>query len=154
MKIRILIFVVIFFLIFCGTKIYAQNQYLVDSLTNKLKTANENQKLEILNKLGSEYLMNLPVKALEYYFEALETANADNNKKEQADSYTKIGQAYAYSFNLEKSINYFRKSLILYLKLNDSSGISNAYNNIGAIYSYFGEYQKSFQNFQKSSICS
>ncbi|MCD4795200.1 MAG: tetratricopeptide repeat protein [Bacteroidales bacterium] len=152
MKIRILKFAVICFLTFYGTKINAQNQYLVDSLTNKLKTATENQKLKILNELGNEYLMNLPVKALEYYFQALEIANADNNKKEQAATYTKIGQAYAYSVNLEKSIDYFRKSLALYLELNDSSGISHAYNNIGAIYSHFGEYQKSFQNYQKSII--
>ncbi|ETO33387.1 hypothetical protein RFI_03719 [Reticulomyxa filosa] len=69
-----------------------------------------------------------------------------------AESYLWLGRAYDEKEEYDKSIEYYEKSLKIYLdKLgHDNTDVSTLYNNLGLVYYNKGEYDKSMEYHEKS----
>lgn len=81
-------------------------------------------------------------------------------KKDTATLLNNIGYIYGQpkfsNYNLEESLYYLNKSLIIQLEISDKSGIATSYNNIGFIYSKkkfkYYSHEKSLNFYKKSLI--
>ncbi len=127
----------------------------IDSLENKLKNANNKEKIAILNALFDTYISSSPEKSKKYAIQLLKLA-IKKNKKEQATALNNIGLSFFYQANYKKALEYYQKALKLNEELVNSSndalaksgkqGISCTLTNIGIIYHNWGNYEKALEN--------
>jgi tetratricopeptide (TPR) repeat protein len=97
-------------------------------------------------------------KALEHLITSLKIIETDFEKKEdtvlnaQRLSFitNNIGVFYQRLNNTDKALEYYKYSLELKTKLNDSLGVANTLNNIGLIYSTKGEFDKAMSYYNRS----
>ena len=73
-------------------------------------------------------------KALEYLLKSKEIFFKINRLNEYAEVIRNIGETYRASGNLNESINELHEAQILFLKINDSIGLSKTYNRLAATY--------------------
>jgi len=83
-------------------------------------------------------------KALAYYQRSLEIDSARGDQLGIALNYNNIGIVYRYidSKNSARVLDYYRKALAMYTKLNDKKGIANMLCNMAIMYMENGEIQK------------
>ena len=126
------VFVLILIVAFKGL---GSDQQLIDSLKIELlKTDNEKRKVDLLIKIGRLYSISDFERSKEYLQEALEESIMINYKLGVADAYFYTAKAYASNKLSEEAIDFFRKSIEAYKKLNDNDRIASINNNIGIIY--------------------
>lgn len=89
-------------------------------------------------------------KSSEYYFKALEIADANNYSGQKASIFNGIAVLYAIQKEFDKALTYYTKSLDLYKSLNNLNGQSSIYNNIGLIHMDLGESEKALKYFFKA----
>ncbi len=97
-------------------------------------------------------------KALEHLINSLKIIETRYEKKEdtmmnaQRLSFitNNIGVFYQRLNNTDKALEYYKYSLELKTKLNDSLGVANSLNNIGLIYGTKGEFDKAMSYYNKS----
>lgn len=89
-------------------------------------------------------------KSSEYYFKALEIADANNYSGQKASIFNGIAVLYAIQKEFDKALTYYTKSLDLYKSLNNLNGQSSIYNNIGLIHIDLGESEKALKYFFKA----
>ncbi|MBE9467331.1 MAG: tetratricopeptide repeat protein [Bacteroidetes bacterium] len=105
-----------------------------------------------LNNIGGIYsTLNLFDKSLDYYEEALKINKEIGNKLGIGNSYQCIGLIFLNKkINFQKSLFFFKKSLIIYTKINNYEGQISVLNSIGCYYKRTKDYKKAIEYFTKS----
>ncbi|MGC3944026.1 MAG: tetratricopeptide repeat protein [Chryseolinea sp.] len=112
-----------------------------DSLTSLLDSVRNERRVKTLNLLSGEYVDSDPVKAFGYAREALNLASEIGDRRGLAAAYNNLGVLYKAQGALDKSLEYYMKSLHIYdtLQLKDSVvlklGVASIKNNMANIYS-------------------
>ncbi|MCJ8210930.1 tetratricopeptide repeat protein [Mucilaginibacter sp. RS28] len=91
-----------------------------------------------------------PEKAIDNYLNALSYFQRDNNLSGQAKVYNNIGNLYRDS-DFGESLEYFRKSLKIALKINDENLIASLYLNIGNVYYRQKDFYEALKYYNKSN---
>ncbi|MEO8412587.1 MAG: tetratricopeptide repeat protein [Ginsengibacter sp.] len=101
------------------------------------------------NKGASYESRNSDSLALFYYNKALEVYQELHKEKEQAVLLYNMGLIYQKS-NFYTALEYHRRALILFEKLNDTENIANCLRSIGVDHQYLSQYPKALQYLQKA----
>jgi len=140
---------------------FAQEQHLVDSLTNLLKNHNAH-KLElhiksqslfdstaanILNALSIAYLKNDQDKSMAYANESLALSEQIGFKKGVANACKSIGGIKSLNGDNITALSMYNKSLKIFTEISDKQGIARLKNKIGTIYINQGNYPEALKNF-------
>lgn len=121
-----------------------------DSLMAVLDTAKNERKVKVLNELFRANLASDPIKAIGYTREALSMATEINDQRGMAASYNNLGVAYKNQGALDKSLEYYIRSLKIYDTLDNKEGIATTKNNIATIYSIKGDFSQAMKYLQES----
>jgi tetratricopeptide (TPR) repeat protein len=128
----------------------AQDKKMLDSLLNALSSsAEDTNKMELLDIISFEYAGNSFEKALHYANLELDLAKKLNYKLGEASALSAIGTAHHYKGNFSVALEYFMKSLKLKEEIGDKMLIIKSYNNIASIYNTQGDYDKALEYFFK-----
>ncbi|MEA3505594.1 MAG: tetratricopeptide repeat protein [Bacteroidota bacterium] len=122
----------------------------INLLLNKLETAHSFEKIEILNSLSVEYRGNDRKTAMQYANDALFLATNFNHTESIALSQKNIGIIFLFTGELNKSLEFFKKSLANYEKINNIEGQANLSHNLGLVYKGLGNFDKSIIYYKKS----
>lgn len=106
-----------------------------DSLVAALDTARNEQRVKILNQLAGVFVSADPVKAFGYAREALSLATEIGDARGTGAAYNNLGVLYKAQGALDKSLDYYIKSLQIYDSLDIKVGIATIKNNMSTIYS-------------------
>jgi tetratricopeptide (TPR) repeat protein len=113
-----------------------------DTLTANLDTVRNERRVKTLNQLAGIYVDSDPVKAFGYAREALNLAAAISDSRGLAAAYNNLGVLYRAQGALDKSLDYYMKSLHIYDSLGSrldqttvKLGIATIKNNMANIYS-------------------
>ncbi len=141
------IFVFLLFTTACLTSVIGQQP---DTLLAALDTAKNQYKVKALNELFRSLLQSDPVKAIGYTREALSLATEINDQKGMAASYNNLGVAYKNQGALDKSLEYYIRSLKIYETLENLEGIATTKNNMATIYSIKGDFGQAMKYLEES----
>ncbi|MEO6884296.1 MAG: tetratricopeptide repeat protein [Bacteroidia bacterium] len=132
-----------FFIAWCGLS--EAQQYKIDSLQKKLiVTSADNQRMEILDKIGAYFYSTNIDSSILYRKRALAIALETKNTKVQIKLLAKIGATYYEQNSSDSAMFYFLKNLVLEENNHSQKQEANTLIGIGNI--YFDQ-----QNFDKSS---
>jgi signal transduction histidine kinase len=154
---RKITFFLILFLIFCATKIQAQNNdnKIIDSLKTALKEAKSiSQKTKLLISLSaySEYIGS--DNAIKYAKLGLSYAKKLKDSEQIGSAYTYIGSAYEIKSDYPHALTNFYNALEIYEKTNDTESLSDLYNNMGLIYIDLKNYKQGIFFYNKAlNLC-
>jgi signal transduction histidine kinase len=127
---------------------YAQS---VDSLKESLKKATtDTTRINILNRIASNYFYTKPKEGIPYGEAALKLATKIQWKKGIATANVNLGVCQWVLSDYPKAINHFYKSLSIFEDLKDLNGISEAYNNLGLLNVEIKKYDLAFRYFNKA----
>src|SRR5688572_5824024 len=141
--------IIVFFLITASCLTEAAGQQK-DTLLAALDTAKNQYRVKALNELFRSRLQSDPVEATGYTREALSLATDINDQKGMAASYNNLGIAYKNQGALDKSLEYYIRSLKIYETLKNSDGIATTKNNIATIYSIKGDFGQAMKYMEES----
>jgi tetratricopeptide (TPR) repeat protein len=122
----------------------------IDSLENKLQTAQGADKVKVLNELFRAYIHTDPVKAVGYTREALTLAEQVSDEKGTAACYNNLGVAYRNQGALDVALGNYLRSLEIYVRLQHAEGIATTKNNIANIYTLKKNYGQALTYFEES----
>lgn len=88
--------------------------------------------------------------ALAVFTEALELADQSGNNSNIAGIYNSMGNAFQYSGNIEKSFEYYRKSISLGREIDSKQTVSVALHNVGELHMNLGNADSALYYVQKS----
>ncbi|MCD4819228.1 MAG: tetratricopeptide repeat-containing sensor histidine kinase [Candidatus Cloacimonetes bacterium] len=108
------------------------------------------EKLEILNKLTFSYFDVSLEKAMNYGEIALKLSKKSNNQKNVADTLANIGVIHDLRKNYEKALEYYFKSLNIRKEIGDIHEIATSYENIAILYLKLQNYKKSTEYLNNS----
>ena len=137
-------------LLVVSTIVYGQNEYSqsIDSLKAKLKkTTVDTTKINLLNKISSNYFYTNPKEAIKYANTALKLAEQKKWVKGIALSCDNLGVCQWVLADYPKAMTYFNKSLLYYQSLKDQNGISSSYNNLGLLNVELKKFNQAFSYF-------
>ncbi len=77
--------------------------------------------------------------------EMLSLSEKTNDLSYKADCYNKLGVANCLRGRNNESLEFFTKTLEIYLELSDTNGISNSYENLGIVYKDLAKYDKAIE---------
>ncbi len=148
MKFKIIIIFFLFSISFLSAN--AQSQQVIDSLSNKIKTANDTTEINLLNEIADLYINNHPDSSLKYVNIALKKAKLINFESGLANTYEILGEYYFYigAYNLSKD-NY-NKSLEIYEKYKNENKIAFILIGKAAIHIIQNEYLEAFNLLNKA----
>jgi tetratricopeptide (TPR) repeat protein len=122
----------------------------IDSLENKLATAQGADKVKLMNELFRAYVNTDPVKAVGYTREALTLAEQIGDEKGKAACYNNLGVAYRNQGALDVALGHYLNSLEIYTSLQHAEGIATTKNNIANIYTMKKNYAQALTYFESS----
>lgn len=122
----------------------------IDSLENKLKTAQGAEKVKVMNELFRAYVNTDPIKAVGYTREALTLAEQIGDEKGKAACYNNLGVAYRNQGALDVALGHYLNSLEIYTSLQHAEGIATTKNNIANIYTMKRNYAQALTYFEAS----
>lgn len=122
----------------------------IDSLENKLTTAQGADKVKVLNELFRAYVNTDPVKAVGYTREALTLAEQIGDEKGKAACFNNLGVAYRNQGALDVALGHYLNSLEIYTSLQNAEGIATTKNNIANIYTMKKNYAQALTYFESS----
>ncbi|MGM0579335.1 MAG: tetratricopeptide repeat protein [Bacteroidota bacterium] len=125
-------------------------QSKTDSLRMELKSAEDEQRINILHALIFETWLNYPDSALKYAEQALMLSKKVEDTKNISKSLRLLGGTYNYKGEFETSLEYNLQALEMANQTNDSLLIHNALNNIGFVYISLGNYQNALEYLMRS----
>ena len=126
---------------------YLQAFSQTDSLEKKLKSAEGNEKFEILLTLSKAYWYRNPLKSVEY---AQQVLTESNDQVYKARALNRIANGYYFLNEYKLALEYYIKSLELSENNNYSQGIATVTNNIGLIYKLLGDYDMAVEYYNRS----
>lgn len=122
----------------------------VDSLKQELAKANQELKVDILNKIASELAFPQTDSSQFYAGQALQLAQKISYEKGKAVSHRSIGFASHLRGKFDTALYHYDKSLLIEEKGTDSVAIYSLLNNRGAIYQVRGNFPKALEAYQQS----
>jgi len=133
-----------------GSKAYAQEQNLIDSLLTELPKLKENpSKVNVLNSLSWQYYSNgSHDTAFSYAQQALKLSEKLHFKKGKATALRYIGNYYADMGESDKSFANYQKALRISEDIADKPGMIHNLRNIGLLYSELSDFSTSMENYQ------
>lgn len=88
------------------------------------------------------------------YLQALALWRAARARKEEADTYSKLGQIAHYQGSLRTALDYFGKALSIRREIGDRRNETKVLNNIGVVYDLLGERAKALEYYNQSLVLS
>lgn len=147
-KIKYLLFTILFLVI--SLNLFSQSK--IDSLENRLKTAEGEERVKLLIDLGTKHLDDNTYdtkNCIKYSNEAFELSKKLKNKFFEAFSLKLIGVAFFYEQQYDTSIHYFNSAINFIEEIDSLSLKSDLYYYIGANYYYKGEFNKTLDYWKK-----
>ena len=89
-------------------------------------------------------------KGLKSSLSAIEVFEKNNLDNELSNAYSNLADAYFSSDELEKSLEYYKKTLTVQERLNDKKSIKYTLKNIGSIYTLLQEHRQAIDYYQKA----
>jgi tetratricopeptide (TPR) repeat protein len=89
--------------------------------------------------------------SLGYYHQGLKWFEKQEDKKQIAGIYNKMGIVYRNLSRYQEALEYYRKSLEIYKHLGSPKGIARVLNNMGNVYDGYGIYDRALEYFIKSA---
>jgi adenylate cyclase len=149
MRIFLKLFIVIFLQIIFFSSAFPQDD--IKQLEAKLKTADDDQRLILLNDLTKKYLtIGNNDKVLSYANQALMLAIKEKDKKQEATSLQYLGNCQENLNNLTKALDYHEQSLKIRESIQDTIGTGKSLNAIGMIHFNWGNYEKAINYYQRA----
>jgi serine phosphatase RsbU (regulator of sigma subunit)/tetratricopeptide (TPR) repeat protein len=134
------IFTFIFVFSLSYTQSFAQNKAIVDSLLQKLTTAQDTNRVLILNGLTWQFRNADFTKALDYGKESVTLAEKIDYQAGLADAYSFLGVVYRNIGEYPEATEFYLKALHIAEKNNLKQRIAYSYNNLGDIFKYQKNY--------------
>ncbi|MDP8269602.1 MAG: tetratricopeptide repeat protein [Candidatus Tenebribacter davisii] len=119
----------------------------IDSLEVYLNTAEQNEKVAILNELSQAYQEISVRKSIEFAQTALQLAQESEIKEDIAESFATLGSSYYFLSNYKKALEYHSSALELYQQLAIKHGMLMTNNYIGLDHEKLGNYDKALDFF-------
>lgn len=139
-----------FAFILLSITLFSQNErQTIDSLFNELKKTDDKNKVEIFNKISTNYLNISLDSSLYFANEALNLAHIVQDKKGLSDAYNRIGNVYFYQNEYKPALDFYSKSLEISNEINDSEQISKTCADIANLYSAENNYLKALEFLQQ-----
>ncbi|MCF7858407.1 MAG: tetratricopeptide repeat protein [Candidatus Cloacimonetes bacterium] len=113
-----------------------------DSLEISLATADQLDKVNILNQLSQEYQEISARKSIAYASSALQLARDSGIRNDIAESLANLGSAYFSISNYKKALEYHTNSLQVFQDLTDLKGMFSLNSYIGKDHEKLGNYDK------------
>ncbi len=132
--------IITFILLFSFFTTAAQNKAIVDSLLQKLTTAQDTNRVLILNGLTWQFRNSDFTKALDYGKEAIALAEKIEYQAGLADAYSFLGVVYRNIGEYPEATEFYLKALHIAEKNNLKQRIAYSYNNLGDIFKYQKNY--------------
>jgi serine phosphatase RsbU (regulator of sigma subunit)/uncharacterized protein HemY len=144
-----------FFFVFClllfSIRCFAQqSKTIIDSLLQILATAQDTNKVNVLNALGYQYANTDPVRSRTYTNQALKLSQSLKYAHGTASSIDLIGTNYEHLGDYAKALAYKLQALRIYEQINDIGGIAKSFNNIGVFYFRQKNYDKALEYYEKA----
>ena len=89
-------------------------------------------------------------RALEYFFNSLETLEKIGDKKRTGVALGAIARVYQIMNNNNDALKYDLKALNISIEIKDSLNIATNYNNVGADYNNIGDYSLASENYKRA----
>ncbi|MES2590977.1 MAG: sensor histidine kinase [Bacteroidota bacterium] len=118
----------------------AKSESVTDSLERILKTALDTNKINLLNKLSTEYCESNSPKALNYAYSAIALSKQYDFPIGLAKAYNNIGIVHDITGNYDSALINYNTSLKISKTLNNKKQVANTLNNIGLVYWNKGEF--------------
>lgn len=131
---------------------YSSKDKKVDSLYNKLNSANDSSRIEILTKLTWELRNSEPNKSIEIGLKAIELAEKYKDYKNLVNLHGYVGVSYRVIGNYSKSTDYYYKGLELAKKYTLSEQEGFAYINIANLLIYQEYYKNAIENLNNALV--
>lgn len=141
------------FICFCVLSLNAtaQNQHLVDSLSEKIQSsASKEQKVDALIRLSEEYFYSDTVTFWTYIGQAIELAEKIGYMEGKADAIYTSGRSYILRGLFDHAKGRYIASLQLAEQITYVKGISNSTNGFGHLKIYAGEYDSAIFFYKKA----
>jgi serine phosphatase RsbU (regulator of sigma subunit) len=154
MKLKFILFILIYIFLFRVDSIYSQNNSNCskDSLSLKLANAkHDSDKINILINNANQTHSFEPIEAKKQATNALDLAKKIGFEKGAAKANRIIGIISYKQGDLSKALKHYFDCLSYYEKTNDLKGMASLYNNIGLLYGAKHDFQKSI-NYHKKSL--
>ncbi len=121
----------------------------IDSLEQKLSTANKEEKIKLYVELTNAYEKVKIDKAIEYAKLGLELTKTDNSKH-RGFFYLRLGNLYNDKTEHVQAMYYHKKALEVSEELNFDVGKAKCYQNIGVTHVKMGEFSKALNYYLKA----
>lgn len=125
--------------------IFSISLTLAQNLPKNIAKLSDKEKVEKLLELSNQLQYEDLKKAIDYAEIALQIAQKQEYKKDQADAYLKLSELSWEKLQYAQSDEYTLKALSIYKTLQDSSGISHCYQQLGVIYTSLANYTKALE---------
>ncbi len=147
MKINFNILLIIFFLL----NFPASYSIGLDSLKLLEKTADEDFKPELYNRMSVEYLKIHDIKNAKSYSKlAIDLAVKTDNKNQLAFAYKNLASVYYTKKQNDSAIENFRSAYKIFDEIGNKFETANVFNNFGAVYSALNVYDKALYFYKKA----
>ncbi len=119
----------------------------VDSLKLQLNYYEENEKIELLQKICRKYLFSSPDSCAKYGEATIKLAQELNDTEHEAVANKQIGYAYFRVGKYDNSLLYFNRAQKLFFDIEDYLGSAIITNFIGGVYYQKSDYSKAISYF-------
>lgn len=120
----------------------------IADLEKKLKNAQGNEKIDVLNELVTKYYYSqAPKKGLEYAAQALQLSRELKNTNGEAAALIAVSLSRSTMGDYKKALEYAQESLNIYQTLNDKKGLSDSLIKVGSAYHDLGNYDKALEHY-------
>lgn len=117
-----------------------------DSLKLLLRSAPEEEKIDVYQAIITKIWRNNPDSALVYSKKAIRFAEALNDYRSRAIAVRLCGGSYFYLGNYDSSLYYTKQACKLSIESKDSTLISSSLSNLGEVYVLMGNYPEGLEN--------
>ncbi len=128
----------------------AQNRELISKIKTDLKSAQGEEKFQLLTQLGWELRWAYPDSTIYYANQAYELGKSLNIPRDLAEPLNFIGVAYNYKGNRIKAYDYYDLALNIATGQKDSAQIAYSNNNLGRLFFEQGVLSRSYEHFVRS----
>lgn len=137
-------------LFFASHSFAQQSKIVVDSLLEKLATAQDTNKINILTALSYQHTNTNPTKAKEYANQVLKLSATLNYQHGKASAMDVMGTLHEQFGDYAKALEYKLQALRIYEQSKDISGTAKSFNNIGVLYFRQKNHDKALEYYQKT----
>ncbi len=148
--IKTLVFLIIYFL-YLSFISFSQTPK-IDSLINQLnnQTSKDSIYVNLLNEIADKLIAIDTDKSYDYVSKALQVSESIGYQTGELNSLFVLGNIQFKKCNYQKSIELYKKSLLINTKLKKRYGIAINSNNIGNAYLYLGNYTEAIKYYEKA----